>query len=89
MGELEQTLLDYLEENFLPRGSGVEISQDDDLFTSGVIDSAGLIECVVFLEKKYSITIPDEDLLPENFSSISAVAAYLRARLPGLLKAGT
>ena len=81
MNEIERVLLTYLEENFLPRGAAGGISPDDDLFSTGVIDSAGLLESVVFLEQHFGVTIPDEDLIPEHFSSLSAVGRYLQRRL--------
>jgi acyl carrier protein len=38
---------------------------------------------VVFLEERFGITMGDADLLPENFASVNAICAYLRAREPG------
>jgi acyl carrier protein len=81
--DIEAILTDYLRRNFLPRNDAAEIGLDDDLFATGVIDSSGVIECVLFLERRFSVTTPDEDLLPENFSTISSVAAYVRSRLDG------
>ena len=38
---------------------------------------------VVFLEERFGITVGDADLLPDNFASVNAICAYLRAREPG------
>ncbi len=38
---------------------------------------------MVFLEERFGITMGDADLLPENFASVNAICAYLRAREPG------
>ena len=38
------------------------------------IDSLSLIELVLFVERKFNITLPEEDLLPENFKSAETLA---------------
>lgn len=79
--EVESELIFHLRENFLPRNSELVVERDANLFDTGVLDSAGLLECIAFLERRFGIEIPDEDLLPENFSSIASTVGYLQARL--------
>jgi acyl carrier protein len=50
---------------------------------SGILDSLTLLRLVVFLEKRFGITMGDADLLPENFASVNTICAYVRAREPG------
>lgn len=50
---------------------------DEDLFAIGVLDSFGIIEFVVTLEKHFSCTIPQEDLIPQNLWSIEAISNML------------
>ncbi len=38
------------------------------------IDSLSLIELVLFVERKFNIALPEEDLLPENFKSAETLA---------------
>ena len=40
----------------------------------GYLDSFGIIELVTFLEKKYKISILDEELTKEIFGSINKMA---------------
>lgn len=42
-----------------------------------IIDSLNLINFVVELENKFDIELPDEYLLPENFTSIDFLAEYI------------
>jgi acyl carrier protein len=44
---------------------------------TGLIDSAGAVELVLFLEEAFGIAIHDEDMLPENFDCIGAIAAFV------------
>lgn len=78
-GDIEASLWAYLRENHLP-ANAITYADDENLFDTGIIDSAGLISFISFIEEEYGISIPDEDLLPEHFSSVSVIAAYIRKR---------
>ena len=57
------------------------LTDQDLLIESGIIDSLGIMTLLTFLEDKFSIQIPSEDLMPENFSSISSIAALVDRHL--------
>lgn len=38
------------------------------------IDSYSIVEIILFIERKYGVVIPDEQLLPENFRTIEVLA---------------
>lgn len=75
---IEEKLTAYLKEECLPRNITVHIGVDQNLFEAGIVDSAGLISFIGFVEKEFGLEVPDEDLLPENFVSISTFAHYIR-----------
>lgn len=56
----------------------IEIGLDEDLLTSGTLDSMALIRLVAAIEEKYSIKIPPTDLVIENFININAIESYLQ-----------
>jgi acyl carrier protein len=47
---------------------------------TGLLDSLGILDLVHFLEEEFSLHISDEELLPENFESLSAVAAFVQTK---------
>jgi acyl carrier protein len=47
---------------------------------SGMIDSLGILDVVNFLEAEFSLQVSDEELLPENFKSLEAVADFVRKK---------
>jgi acyl carrier protein len=75
--DIEIKLLNYIKNDCLSKNSKHVPGLEDDLFDAGIIDSAGLISFLAFIEIEYKIAIPDEDLLPENFKSISAITQYI------------
>lgn len=44
------------------------------------IDSAGFIKLIVSMESKFNISIPDEDLLFEKFSTAGLILNYLAGK---------
>jgi acyl carrier protein len=55
-------------------------ADDDSLFDSGYIDSFALPDLVAELEKEFTIAIPDSDLNPRKFESVSRIEAYIQSR---------
>jgi len=53
------------------------IQNSDALLESGIVDSQGVLEVVAFIERKYSIVVTDEELVPENFQTIDRIAAFI------------
>jgi acyl carrier protein len=43
----------------------------------GILDSTGVLELVAFVEDTYGITIDEDELIPSNFDSIGALAAFI------------
>jgi acyl carrier protein len=54
---------------------------DESLFDSGLLDSFALPDVLSALEAAFSITIPDSDLNPRKFDSISRIDSYIESRL--------
>jgi acyl carrier protein len=60
-------------------GNPVEIDSEESLFDSGVLDSFALSDVIAEVEKEFSIKVPDSDLNPRKFSSISRIVSYIDA----------
>jgi acyl carrier protein len=74
------TALTEFVRNDLAQGRVAEIHPDDDLLSTGLIDSLGILQLVMFVEEQLSVKVPDEDVVLEHFRSISALTAYLESR---------
>jgi acyl carrier protein len=71
---------EFIIENFL-FGEEVQLELDTDFFDKGIIDSTGVIELVSFIEEKFDISVDDDELIPENLSSLKKVDAFLQKKL--------
>jgi acyl carrier protein len=58
------------------------IDADDDLLTSGLVDSLGIMSLVFFLEQQYGVQIPPGDVTLEHFGTLRAIERYLQSRNP-------
>jgi acyl carrier protein len=72
----ETILMTYVKEELL-RGRGEKLTPEDDLLSQGIIDSLGILQLVGFIEDRFGMQVPDEDVVYENFHSMKALAAYL------------
>lgn len=75
----EQMLLDYIKQDLL-KGRVSSLSADDDLLDSGILNSLGILQLVSYVDERLGITIPDEDVVYENFNSVSALVNYLETQ---------
>ena len=67
----------FIVDELISDGSGVELTDTVPLIDSGVIDSFGIMSLLGFLEENFSIEISGDDLMPENFASISTICDFV------------
>ena len=55
-----------------------DFKQSEDFIEDGLLDSFDLISLNSMLEEEYQITVDALDIVPENFSSVEAIAELVR-----------
>jgi len=75
--EQKTILADYIKSEIL-HGRNVNLKEDDDLLSSGILDSLSILRLVAFVEERFGIVVPDDDVVYDNFKSINALAEYLQ-----------
>ncbi len=53
------------------------LGPDEDLLEQRIIDSLGIMKLVSFLEQSFEIEVSDDDIVPENFQTITAILRYI------------
>jgi acyl carrier protein len=66
----------------LARNRTRPLDGDTLLLQSGIVDSAGVLEILAFLEKNFAIQIADEELTPENFATVTSLSRFVKAKQP-------
>jgi acyl carrier protein len=71
----------YIVERFLFGQGGDTLSEDTSFLETGIVDSTGVLEVVMFLEQRFGIKIKDDELVPDNLDSIAKVASFVVRKL--------
>lgn len=77
---VEQTVRNYILENYLFTDDQNALSNDDSFLEKGIIDSTGIMEVIFFLESEFGITVDDEDMVPENLDSVNNLTAFINRK---------
>ncbi|HKM76094.1 MAG TPA: acyl carrier protein [Candidatus Bathyarchaeia archaeon] len=56
------------------------LKNDTLLLETGILDSLSLLKLVLFSEKQFGVSVPAEELVPDNFKTIDAMCVYLRSK---------
>ncbi len=52
----------------------IDFESSERLVDDGIMDSISMVEIISLLTDEFGITIPYEDIIAENFNSVSAMA---------------
>ena len=80
---LKDTLREFIFENFLVGLRKNELDDTDSFLEKGIIDSTGVLELVAFVEQTFEFEVEDEELVPENFDSVTKLETYIRQKTGG------
>ena len=72
-------LKDYIREELM-NGTNSELDESENLLAAGIIDSLGILRLVSFVEEKFGIEVPDEDVTIDNFQSVKSMSDYVAAQ---------
>jgi acyl carrier protein len=61
-------------------GDPAELTDEVSLIDSGIVDSTGMLEIILFLEGEYGFHVEDHETIPENLETLSRIAAYVERK---------
>ncbi|HIE39207.1 MAG TPA: acyl carrier protein [Anaerolineales bacterium] len=77
---VEATIRRYILESFLFTDDESQLPDDASFLEEGIVDSTGVLELVMFIEETFDISVEDEEILPENFDSVTQLARYVHRK---------
>lgn len=54
-----------------------ELGDEVSLIDSGIVDSTGMLEIILFIEGEYGFHVEDHETVPENLETLARIAAYV------------
>lgn len=80
MDDMKDLVLNYVINEY-QEDEDDEITYDTPLISGGFVDSFSMVSLKVFLEKKFNISIPDEQATPEAFDSVNKIVTLVQGFL--------
>lgn len=77
---VEARIRTYILDNFLFTSDERRLNNDVSFLEEGIVDSTGVLELVMFVEEGFGVTVEDEEIVPENFDSVTQLAHYVRQK---------
>lgn len=59
------------------------LTDEASLMEHGIVDSTGMLDLILFLEREFKIQVDDTEMLPENLDSIANLDAYVARKQGG------
>lgn len=71
----------FVVSNFL-FGDASSLDNDTSLLGSGIVDSTGILEMIMFLEQQFTIMVAPEEMVPDNLDSVNRIARFIARKHP-------
>ena len=79
MDEMKKAVLEYVVDEYIDEDDDdIEVEYDTPLISSGIVDSFSMVSLKAFLEKKYSITLPDAEATPDAFDTVNLIVTLVQ-----------
>jgi acyl carrier protein len=80
---VKEMILGYIKNEYLDEDEADETNLDENtpLISSGIVDSFSMVSLKRFLEKKFSIAIPDDEASPQAFDTVTSIMALVNRHL--------
>ena len=72
---MKDVILDYIKNEYLDEEEAEDMKLDENtpLISSGIVDSFSMVSLKRFLEKKYNVSLPDEEATPQAFDTVASI----------------
>ncbi len=78
MDEVTKVVLNYIIREYLEEGDDREVTETTPLISGGIVDSFSMVSLKRFLERKYTIQIPDADATPQAFDTVRSIVELVK-----------
>ncbi len=75
---IESLIVEFIQTELIDDAGRDAVDLDENLFTSGLLDSVGVVRLIAHMQTRLGVHVPPPDLVPDNFRTVRVMAAYLR-----------
>ncbi len=80
--DVNEKIRQFIQTEVADGNGSMSLGYTDELIEEGILDSMGIMKLLSFLEENFSIRLNENELTPENFETIEAVALMVADKLP-------
>ena len=82
---MKEAILEYIKNEYLDEEEAEDMKLDENtpIISSGIVDSFSMVSLKRFLEKKYSVSLPDEEATPQAFDTVNSIIALVNKHRKG------
>jgi acyl carrier protein len=73
---MKKKIRDFILEELIFVSAPENFTDDDDLFEAG-LDSMGIMRLVMFIETEFDITLPDNEIEPQNLRTVLSLEKWV------------
>jgi acyl carrier protein len=77
---IKEQIRDFVAENFLFSNNGFNLADDASFLDTGVIDSTGTLELVMFVEETFDVIVEDDEIEPDNLDSVDSLFSFIQRK---------
>lgn len=78
--DVEDSIRDYVVREIAVSSDTSTIKDDTKLIESGILDSLSVLKLVIFIESRFGLKVAPDEVVADNFQTISAISAYIRTK---------
>ena len=80
---MKEMILEYIKNEYLDEeeADDIDLNENTPLISGGIVDSFSMVSLKRFLEKKFGISIPDEEASPQAFDTVTSIMTLVNKHL--------
>jgi acyl carrier protein len=76
----EEIIRNHIAKDILFNNKGYPYSDEASFLENGIIDSMNVMELLMFVEETFKLEVADEEIVPDNFDSVSKIVTFVRRK---------
>ena len=80
MNNIREQIRTFILTTFMEGADADSLQDDTSLERAHSVDSAGMLEIILFIEENYGFSVDNDDATPENFDTIDAMTSYVERK---------
>lgn len=82
--QIKSGIRNFIIKNLLFDTPALPVDDASSFLAAGIVDSMGVMELINYVEKEHGIKVVPEEITPENFDSVNALAQYILNKSNGV-----